>query len=167
MNLLNKLSVGMARIGCAGLRNASKQNKDNLDYVKAVVYAQGARSFQFASDFVRSDANDLIEMVEIDPEILNYKSDIVYDRYIDSIILVEDEVVDPIVFALKCVLKDNISLYYLDKDIQDKVISLIQSNKIYQSTFNGKPFTFKAENFSKELYMFDLIADIVQNKVVF
>jgi len=146
MSLLNKLSIAMARIGCSGLRNASEQHKDDLNYVKAVIKAQGPRSFQFASDYIRSDAKSLIEMVAVNSEILRYTKAEIYDRYVKDIEIVEDELVDELTFALKC-LKVNVnSIIYFDQKLQNKVVEAIQNQDVYNGKFAGKPCAIDLTN---------------------
>jgi len=138
MNLLDKLSVTLARIGCAGLRNASEEHKDNLAYVKAVVKSQGARSFQFASDYIKSDVESLLEMVDVNPEILNHTAEIIYDRYVKDMEIVEEEV-DYNLFALKCLQISVDALVYFEDEIRDRVINILKNENKYEGNLLGKP----------------------------
>lgn len=157
MNLLKKLSVGMARIGCAGLRNASEQNKDNLDYVKAVVKVQGARSFQFASDRIRSDAKTILEMIELTPEILDYIKKDIFDR---SNGVGNAEKVDAVLFALKCLEIDADSYVYLSEELQVRLSNLIQNNNVYKGKLFGNVCEFNLNEFKKNeelMFLFDYL----------
>ena len=154
MNLLNKLSVAMARAGLSGLRNASEKHKDNLNYVKAVVKGQGPRSFQFASDWIRSDAQSLLEMVEINPEILNHAKDKIFDRYVKDKGIVEEEV-DYNLFALKCLDVDASCMAYFSEDLQNKIIKILNEQEKYEGKFSGKPCVIDLNNLkTKEEMMF-------------
>ena len=137
MGLVNKLSLLMAKMGCAGLRNASEEDKDNLRYVKAVVKAQGPRSFQFASDFIRSDAESLLEMVTVNSEILHFAKNKIYDRYVKDMVIEEKEV-DKLIFAFKCLEKDTNSLLYFDKCLQKTVVQTLKTKECVEGEFAGK-----------------------------
>ena len=161
MNLLNKLSVGMARIGCVGLRNASEQNKDNLDYVKAVVSVQGARSFQFASDRIRSDAKSILEMVEFNPEILCYIKKDIFDR---SNGLTETEKVDNVLFALKCMELNVDSFAYLPEEIQVKLVNVFKTKNIYMGKLLGEIYSFNLDDFRKDeelMFLLDYVESYI------
>ena len=139
MGLVNRLSLLMAKMGCAGLRNTSEENKDNLKYVKAVVKAQGPRSFQFASDYIRSDAESLIEMVGINPEIIRFSKKQIYDRYCEDMSIVENEIVDELIFALKCLEIDENAFIYFNEKLQLKLANILKTKQSYEGKFAGKP----------------------------
>lgn len=162
MGLVNKLSLLMAKMGCAGLRNASEENKDDLRYVKAVVKAQGPRSFQFASDYIRSDAQSLIEMVGFNPEILSFAKGEIYDRYCVDMAIIEDELVDEVVFALKCLGVDENSFVYFKADLQLKIIELLNTNNTYEGKFAGKPCVIDLTNL-KQNANFKEVVSVVEN----
>jgi len=138
MNLLNKLSVAMARIGLSGLRCTSEEHKDDLCYVKAVVKSQGPKSFQFASDYIRSDARSLIEMVAVNSEILRYAKSEVYDRYVKDMEIIENELVDELTFALMCLESSVNSIVYFNTELQNKVVETIKVQDVYEGRFAGK-----------------------------
>ena len=124
MNLLNKLSIVMAKLGCAGLRNASDDQKNNLKYVKAVVKSQGARSFQFASDFIRSDVKCLVEMVDVNPEIIRFA--------------INSKELNSLMFAFKCMEKDVDALVYFNNDLQNKIIETLKTQDVIEGEFAGE-----------------------------
>lgn len=157
MGLVNKMSLLMAKIGCAGLRNTSENNKNNLEYVKAVVKNQGPRSFQFASDYIRSDATSILKMVDVNSAILNYTKDVILDRYVDANNEVKENEVDMLLFAVKCLEVDVNSLVYFNEDLQEKVIEVLKSDNFVKGKFAGVPCVINIETLKKNEELTELI----------
>ena len=156
MGLINKMSLAMAIIGCAGLRNASEENKNNLRYVKAVVKNQGPRSFQFASDYIKSDAQSILEMVKVNSEILKFTSDKIIDRFCVGQYISKREV-DYIIFAFKCLEKDVNSLLYFEKCLQKTVIQILKTENLVEGEFAGEYCELDLSNLKKDEYLEDVI----------
>lgn len=156
MNLLNKLSLGMAKIGCAGLRNASEYNKNNLAYVKAVVKAQGPRSFQFASDYIRSDSKSILEVVPVNSSILEFTKDKIFDRYYKQDNLIEKET-DYLLFAFKCIEIDKNSILYFDEELQDEIIQTLKTKDFVVGEYEGYKTVVDIEVIKNSKEMLDLV----------
>lgn len=159
MSLLNKISLAMAKVGCAGLRNASEGNKNNLKYVKAVIKNQGPRSFQFASDYIRSDAQSILELVKVNSEILRFTSEKIIDRFRVGAHTSKREV-DYIIFAFKCLEKDVNSLLYFEKCLQKTVIQILKTENLVEGEFAGEYCELDLSNLKKDEYLEGVIEAI-------
>ena len=156
MGLINKMSLAMAIIGCAGLRNASEENKNNLRYVKAVVKNQGPRSFQFASDYIKSDAQSILEMVKVNSGILKFTSDKIIDRFCVGRYISKREV-DYVIFAFKCLEVDIYSLLYFEDCLKKTVIEILKTQDFVEGEFAGKPCCIDLKSLKQDDELKDMI----------
>jgi len=166
VKFFDKIRFRMAKIGLLDVKHAGKELQDNLDFVKIVVGVYGAEEFKHASQRLRSDANAILELVVIDPEILSYIADEIYDRYYDDCDLVEEEV-DKVFLGLMSIYKNDLALAYMDKGIKEKVINTIETRKVVPGKLNGKPFVFDGENLGLDYNFIKFVDDIVEERIVF
>lgn len=69
--LINKLKKGPAGLINFSFDDASKKFKDDLEVVKIAV-AQSSYNFKYASERIRGDENVVLEILNIDPYIINH-----------------------------------------------------------------------------------------------
>ena len=162
----DKIRFRMAKMGLLDVKHAGKDLQDNLDFVKIVVGIYGAEELQHASQRLRSDANAILDLVAIEPEVLAYIEDIVYDRYLDGNHFAEEEV-DKVFFGLMSVYKNDLSLAYMDKNVKDQVINIIQNHKVVSGKLNGKPFVFDGDNLGLDYHFIKFVDDIVEERIIF
>ena len=94
LRLIEKLINRLAKIGLVGIEGADEELRDSEQYIRKVIQKKGADKFQYASKYIRSDAEFILSMVKDYPEILEHCNSEIYDRYMKDCFMVEEELLD-------------------------------------------------------------------------
>ena len=132
-----KLSFKMAKTGMLSARNASKKLQDDAAFIRVCVLTRGGEEIGFASDRLKSDADFILGLVKKSPDVLDFCSDVVYDRYETEDGLVEKEV-DSMDFISLCCCVDEDLILYFSEDLIGKYYEYIQTQEQLSCDFHGK-----------------------------
>lgn len=139
MGFVKSLQLKMAKIGLKSMRNANEDLRDSEEFVKSCINAKGVKEFKLASDRLKSDAEFILTIVKNHPEILQYCAKDIYDRYVDvSFIVVEDQLVDEMIFAIKCLNENIESFKYLPRSIAYKYYRASKNGETVVGNYHGK-----------------------------
>ena len=143
--LLEKLFNKLSKIGLAGIECADDNLRSNEDYVRKVIKNKGVHKFYYASDFLKSDAEFILSMVEEFPGILEFCDNKIYDRYMPDCFMMEEIEMDPIIFLDMCYIKNDDCLYYFPDDLVINYLNMIKNGEVIKGCYQGKEYEHKLE----------------------
>ena len=152
LRLIEKLINRLAKIGLVGIEGANEELRDSEQYIRKVSQKKGADKFQYASKYIRSDAEFILSMVKDYPEILEHCNSEIYDRYMKDCFMVEEELLDMLIFADLCYQKNDYTLYYFPDDIVCKYLKMLENGETIKGFYNGKPYEHKLSVEEKDLF---------------
>ena len=145
----------LARYGRISLSKLDDEKCDDLEIVSRCVKNFGPGQFMYASDWLKSDADSILRLIEIEPAIINYCADVVYDRYVDQDFVVKEEEVDAIAFASKCVHASEYAFSCLPIKYAKPYYKAFLKKDPVTACFHGKPYEI---DFNKNKYEVEFCA---------
>ncbi len=154
--LLEKLLNRLSKIGAVGIENTDDNLRDNEDYVRKVIKKKGAQKFEYASNYLRSDAGFILSLVEEYPDVLEFCKNDIYDRYVKDCFLVEEELMDKLVFVDLCYQKNNDTVLYFSEDIAQQYLKMVQNGEVVRGIYQGKEYEHQLISKEDDLYYYSI-----------
>ena len=146
MGLLNKIRLSLAKSGAIKLEKHTNTYGFDEDFVESCIEGKGAEQFKYASDWLREDADFILKLVNKYPEVVQYCSDVVFDRFNDENGVLREEKVDKFFFLAMCCEK-NLRVYkYVDKNFALDYMQAVKEGRTISGTYQGKEHSIVLEN---------------------
>lgn len=150
--LIEKLINGLAKMGLVGIEGADENLRDSEEYIRKVIKKKGADKFKYASNYLKSDSEFILSLIEKCPEIIQYCRSEIFVRYMKDCFMVEEEPVDILVFADLCYQKNDSILYYFPNDIVSKYLEMLENGETIKGVYKGETYEHKLSVQEKDLF---------------
>lgn len=138
MGLFEKIKLNMARNGKISLKDCDVKYGFDENFVEACIQGRGVEEFQYASEWLRTDANFILKMIEKYPEIIEHCSEEIYDRYNDEKGLLIEKEMDKFFFQVLCC-KKNLKVYrFLDNESAKRYMEAVKEEKVVSGEYHGE-----------------------------
>ena len=152
-SLIHKLKCKIVRIKLKKQEKEKKLN-DDFKYVKAQIKKHGAQKFQYASSYIRGDAEYILELVKDYPDVLEYADENIIDRYVsEDGFYIEEEPVDELSFVIKCLEINPLSYFSLEDKYIKQYEQAIKEEKIIKCKLHGKEFDHEVKISENDLIL--------------
>ena len=126
------------------MRLAKSEKESEKSYVFNKVETDGVEAFKNAGTRLKSDAKFVLDLVSMCPECLEECDNVLFDRYDDNGVEVEQPV-DEMLFAAMCCEKNAQAFKYLKQDISKKYLSAVQNGEVIKGSFQGQDCEIQLE----------------------
>ena len=138
MVLFDKIRLLKAKSGKLKLKDWNHKYGNDEDFVQACVIGSGAQEIEFASERLKGDADFILKLVQINPEVLKFCNNKIYDRFVQDIVVYEELELDKLFFAAKCCAVNSKSFKYLSEDVAKKYLALVKNSEDIVGVYHGK-----------------------------
>ena len=146
MRLFDKIILCLAESGRISLKDLGEKYNEDEEFVEACMNSRGVQEFQYASEWLKSDADFILKWVSKKPEILEYCADIVYDRYLDNLTVYQEKEIKTFWFALMCCRAHTGAYKYIDDESAKMYYDAVKGGKTYKGEYHGETEIIKLEN---------------------
>ncbi len=138
MGLLEQIRLNKARNGKISLKDCAVRDTFNEKFVEACIQGNGAEEFEYASEWLRTDADFILRMIKDYPEVIRYIDDIVIDRYKNEIGILAEKEMDKFFFLTLCCKKNLRVFRYLDDENATRYMNAVKREEIIKGEYRGE-----------------------------
>ena len=154
------------KFGANKLVNADEVKKNSPQFVSKCVIENGASEFQHASKELRSNANFILHLVKIDPAVLQYCEDTIYDSYLNRSNIAIKKETDLSIFAIKCCEISRESVRYMPEQMVKEYYESVKRGKKVKGKFRGEPFVVKLKKDAVYLRWMELTSQYLSDEKI-